>query len=149
LTLTAGPWSGAIIERLNKNDPEVTQYGPARIELDDGSTQSNPLATVYRLVGDIRGTGCENTTIPDNGTYCDGQVRAPNINTLSIKIGKTFKLGGTREFELGANIFNIFNWSGNHQFTYSAANRTYSANYAQLRSLQAPQGVQLTFRYRF
>jgi hypothetical protein len=110
---------------------------------------ANPLATVYRLVGENRGTGCELTTLPPNGTYCDGQGRAPTIHTLSINIGKAFSLGGIREFEVLGKIFNSFNWSGHHQFTYSGANRTWGSNYAQLRSLQNPRGFQLSLRFRF
>jgi hypothetical protein len=141
----AGPWSGALIDNVG-SDPI---YGPDRIELENGTTVANPLATSYRLVGENRGTGCELTTLPDNGTYCDGQARAPTIHTLSINLGKSFSLGGAREFEILAKIFNSLNWSGHHQFTYSGANRTYGSNYAELRSLQNPRGLQLSFRFRF
>jgi hypothetical protein len=144
-TANAGPWSGALIAQPGR-DP---LYGPERIELENGTTQANPLSTGYRLVGENRGTGCELTDLPDNGTYCDGQARAPTIHTLSINVGKSFALGGTREFEILAKIFNAFNWSGHHQFTYSGANRTHGANYAELRSLQMPRGVQFAFRFRF
>jgi hypothetical protein len=144
-TANAGPWSGAIIDNPGA-DPI---YGPSRYPLADGSTYANPLATAYRLVGATRGEGCELTTIPDNGTYCDGQVRAPTIHTLSLNVGKSFNVGGNREVEVLAKIFNAFNWSGHHQFTYSGANRSYGANYAELRSLQMPRGIQLSFRFRF
>lgn len=144
-TANAGPWTGALIARPGA-DPI---YGPPRIELANGTTQANPLATTYRLVGSNRGTGCELTDLPDNGTYCDGQGRAPTVHTLSINIGKYFDIGDTAEVGVTAKIFNSFNWSGHHQFTYSGANRTYGSNYAQLRSLQNPRGLQLSFRFRF
>ncbi len=124
-------------------------YGPSRITLADGSTHPNPLATTYRLIGADRGTGCELTNLPDNGTYCDGQARAPVIHNLSLNIGKGFSMGGSREFEVLGKIFNAFNWSGHHQMTYSGANRTYGSNYAELRSLQNPRGFQLSLRFRF
>ncbi|HSF19866.1 MAG TPA: TonB-dependent receptor [Vicinamibacteria bacterium] len=144
-TAQAGPWSGAIID-----DPGADPvYGPARVPLANGTTFPNPLATAYRLVGENRGTGCELTTLPDNGVFCDGQVRAPTIHTMSIKVGKIFSLGDTREFEIGGNIFNVFNAGNHHQFTYSGANRSFSANYAELRSLQAPVGFQLSLNVRF
>jgi hypothetical protein len=142
----AGAWSGALLDRLPAGDPT---YGPARFDLEGGGSAANPLATRYRLIGENRGLGCELTELPDNGTYCDGQARAPVIHTLSINIGKSFSLGGSREFELVGKIFNMFNWSGHHQMTYSGANLTYGSNYAQLRSLQNPRGFQLSFRFRF
>ena len=141
----AGPWSGPLIDNPGR-DPI---YGPSRITLADGSTQPNPLATTYRLLGADRGTGCELTNLPDNGTYCDGQARGPAIHNLSLNIGKSFSLGGSREFEITGKIFNAFNWSGHHQMTYSGANRAYGSNYAELRSLQNPQGFQLSLRFRF
>lgn len=144
-TANAGPWSGALIDRPGR-DPI---YGPSRVPLADGSTWANPLATSYRLVGTNRGTGCELTTLPDNGVSCDGQARAPTIHTLSLNIGKSFNLGGTSEVEVLAKIFNALNGSDHHQFTYSGANRVFSANYAELRSLQNPRGLQLSLRFRF
>ena len=148
-TSNAGPWSGALIDKLSSSDPEVTQFGPKKIILADGSNQSNPLATVYRLVGEDRGSGCELTTLPDNGTFCDGQARLPAVNTLGLNVGKVFHFATTQEFEVTASIFNVFNSSKHHQFTYSFANRVFSSNYAQQRNLQAAQALQLTFRWRF
>ena len=144
-TSNAGPWSGALIDNPGA-DP---LYGPNRIPLADGRTQANPLATVYRLVGDNRGEGCERTTLPENGVTCDGQARAPAINTLGVKIGKIFSFGEGREAEVAGNIFNLFNSSDHHQFTYAGANRTYANVYAELRSLQASRAFQLTFLFRF
>ena len=144
-TSNAGPWSGALIDNPGP-DPI---YGPNRIELADGRTTPNPLATVYRLVGEDRGSGCELTDLPNNGAFCDGQARAPAINTLGMKIGKIFRFGETSEVEVGGNFFNLLNSSGHHQFTYSAANRVFSNNYAQLRSLQSTRAFQLTLVFRF
>ena len=144
-TSNAGPWSGALLDNPGRDDI----YGPPRIELENGSTQSNPLATVYRLVGQDRGSGCVVGDLPANGTRCDGQARAPAINTLGLKIGKLFAFGDTQEFEIAGNFFNLLNSSGHHQFTYGGANRTWSSNYAQLRSLQATRGFQLTILFRF
>ena len=144
-TSNAGPWSGALIDNPGA-DPI---YGPNRVPLENGSTQANPLATVYRLVGDNRGTGCELTDLPANGVSCDGQARAPAINTLGLKIGKIFRIGDRQELEVGGNFFNLPNSSGHHQFTYSGANRTYSNNYAQLRSRQSTRAFQLTLLFRF
>jgi len=144
-TSNAGPWSGALLDNPG-NDPI---YGPERVPLDNGTTQENPLATVYRLVGENRGSGCPSTDLPANGVSCDGQARAPAINTLGLKVGKIFSFGDNQEFEIGANIFNLLNSSDHHQFTYGGANRVWSSNYAQLRSLQAARGFQLTLLFRF
>ncbi|MGH9323654.1 MAG: TonB-dependent receptor domain-containing protein [Vicinamibacteria bacterium] len=148
-TSGAGPWSGPLLDRLTSSDPEVTQYGPARISLADGSTQANPLATVYRLVGENRGRGCTDDILPDNGVYCDGQARGPSINTLGIKIGKVFSFAESQEFEVAGNIFNVLNASHHNQFTYANANRVFSPNFAEFRSLQAARGFQLTLLWRF
>ena len=144
-TSNAGPWSGALIDNPGR-DP---LYGPSRVPVADGSTQPNPLATAIRLVGEDRGSGCELTDLPANGVTCDGQARAPAINTLGLKIAKIFNFGDTGEFEVGGNFFNLLNSSGHHQFTYSGANRTFSNNYAQLRSLQSARAFQLTVLFRF
>lgn len=148
-TSNAGPWSGALIDRLSTSDPEVTQYGPSRVPLADGRLTTNPLSSVYRIVGENRGLGCDPAALPDNGAFCDGQARAPAINTLGIKIGKIFSFADNHEFEVAGNVFNLLNSSDHHQFTYSAANRVFSSNYAQLRSLQAARALQLTFLWRF
>lgn len=144
-TSNAGPWSGALIDNPGA-DPI---YGPSRVPIEGGGTQANPLATVYRLVGSDRGSGCDEGILPANGVSCDGQARAPAINTLGLKIGKVFRFAETAEFEVGGNFFNLLNSSDHHQFTYGGANRTYSSNYAQLRSLQAARGFQLTMIFRF
>ncbi len=60
-------------------------------------------------------------------TRSDGQVQAPPIKSLGLKIGKRFRLGGNREIELAANIFNVFNWGNHHQYTYAQANAVSSA----------------------
>jgi hypothetical protein len=133
-THNAGPWTGPLIDRLAKNDPDVTQYGPARIPLENGSTQRNPLATVYRFVGETRG---------------DGQIQAPSIKALGLKIGKRFRLGGARELEVAANVFNLFNWGNHHQYTYAGTNLLFSPNYLQMRNLQLARALQLTALFRY
>jgi hypothetical protein len=133
-TQYAGPWTGPLIDQLSKSDPEVTQYGPPRIRLDNGSTAANPLATIYRFVGEDRG---------------DGQVQAPAVKALGLKIGKRFNFWQERELEVSGSIFNLFNWGDHHQYTYSSANRVFSRNFLQLRNLQLARAFQLTFIFRF
>ncbi len=132
--LTAGPWTGPLLARVDANDPEVLQFGPSTVTTSTGFTASNPLAVTYRFVGPTRG---------------DGQIKAPDIHALGLKVGKTVELGGTRELELSANIFNLFNLSDHWQYNYSGANQSWNSNYLQLRNLQPPLGLQLTFVFRY
>ncbi len=71
------------------------------------------------------------------------------MKSLGLKIAKTIELGGRRELEVAANIFNLPNASGHHQYTYNGANQTWNSNYLQKRSLQSPRALQLTFVFRF
>ena len=74
-------------------------------------TASNPLATRVLHVYATRG---------------DGQVQAPAIKTLGLKIGKIFKFG-ERQFEVDANIFNVLNAGGFNQYSYNSAYQTWSS----------------------
>ncbi len=102
-----------------------------RIPLENGLWAPNPLATVYRFVGEDRAAG---------------QVQAPAIKSLGLKIGKRFRLGSERELELAANIFN---WGDHHQYRYAAANAVYSPILLQLRNLQTARALQLTAVFRY
>jgi hypothetical protein len=75
-TQNAGPWSGPLIDRLPPNDPDVTQYGPSRIQLENGLWAPNPLATVYRFVGEDRS---------------DGQVQAPSLTATFMSFPPAWK----------------------------------------------------------
>ena len=79
----------------------------------------------------------------------DGQVQAPTIRSLGLKIGKRFRIGSRQELELAANIFNVFNWGDHHQYTYNSANAVYSPNFLQLRNLQTARSLQLTAIFRY
>ena len=129
-TMNAGPWSGPPISRLDSEDPDVVRWGP-------GSTangQTNPLSTRYRIVGADRG---------------ELQVQAPTVTTLGINLGRIFQVGDRGTIEVTAKIFNILNGHDHHQFTYNAANRTFSTNFLELRSLQAARAIQLATVVRF
>jgi hypothetical protein len=133
LTIQAGPWSGPLIRQLAANDPEIAQFGPTTFVLPNGTIQPNPLSTRNRLAYSTRG---------------EGQIQAPAVKTLGLKIGKVFRFG-TRQFELAGTIFNILNAGGFNQFTYSTAYATYSPNFLQMRSRQNPRALQLTMVARF
>jgi hypothetical protein len=133
-TQLAGPWSGPLLEKLDKNDPDVLQFGPAKVVSETGSVQSNPLATIYRFVGPTRG---------------DGQVKKSDVMRIGLKVAKTIALGGTRELELGASIFNLPNLSGHHQYKYVGANQTWSPHFLKEQNRQSPRALQLTFVFRY
>ena len=133
-TVEAGPWSGPLVQRLAANDPQVTMFGPSTFTLANGTTQSNPLSTRFRFVNATRG---------------DGQVMAPPAKALGLKIGKKIKLGGSRQAEVAANVFNITNAGDFTQYNYSGANETFNPNYLQMRNQQPARALQATFIYRF
>ncbi len=130
LTMNAGPWSGPPISRLAADDPNVTQWGPGQAE----NGQTNPLSTRYRIVGADRG---------------ELQVQSPTVTTLGVNLGKNFDLGDMGTLEFTAKVFNILNGNNHHQFTYSAANRTFSSNFLEMRSLQAARAIQIATVLRF
>jgi hypothetical protein len=133
LTIQAGPWSGALLRQVPANDPDIARFGPTSFRLPNGTTQPNPLSTRNRFVYDTRG---------------EGQILAPAVKTLGVKVGKVFRFG-ERQVEVAGNVFNIFNAGGFHQFTYSTAYATYSPNFLQMRSRQNPRSLQLTTVVRF
>ena len=128
--MVAGPWSGPIVTLLAANDPQVLQYGPARTS----NGQNNPLATRMRFVFPTRG---------------EGQVEAPAVKTLGLKIGKKIKLVRGSELELAGSVFNLFNAGNYFQYNYSGANETFNPNFLQMRNQQAARAFQATVVLRF
>ncbi|HXH06934.1 MAG TPA: TonB-dependent receptor [Vicinamibacterales bacterium] len=133
-TIQAGPWSGAILRQLPANDPDVLRFGPARFTLPNGTTQPNPLATRNRYVYRTRG---------------EGQLQAPAIHTVGLKVGKVVRLGGGREVEIAGNVFNLFNAGRFTQFSYNSAYQSWSTNFLQMRNRQPARAFQLTAILRY
>ena len=133
-TMQAGPWSGAILKQLSATDPDIAKYGPATFRLPNGSIESNPLSTRNRYVYSTRG---------------EGQIQAPAIMNLGVKVGKIVKLPGSREVELAGNIFNVFNDGAFTQYTYNSAYQSWSPNFLQMRNRQPARAFQLTTVFRF
>ena len=131
-TLSQGSFNGVIKDRLSKADPT---YGPSRFTLPNGTTQSNPLATRYRIVFPTRG---------------EGQFKAPNIHNMNLKIGKEFDITDSQAVELSFNIMNIANSNNFYQWE-SGANRKYQTSRYQtgMRSLQPARAMQLFLKYSF
>lgn len=133
-TVEAGPWSGAIVDLLPVGDPVLAAFGPSTFRLPNGTVASNPLATRMRFV---------------NGTRGNGQVMAPAVKTLGLKIGKIIRLGGSHQTEIAANVFNLFNAGNYTQYNYSGASEKFNPNYLQMRNQQSSRALQATVVYRF
>ncbi|MGH9349884.1 MAG: TonB-dependent receptor domain-containing protein, partial [Vicinamibacterales bacterium] len=143
-TILAGPWSGPIVDQVPVGDSQLAAFGPASVRLANGSLQNNPLSTRLRFVGDTpRGT------FPENQTRGEGQVQAPAIKTLGLKIGKIVKLPGSVEVEVAGNIFNLLNNGDYTQYNYSGANERFNPNFLQMRNQQAARAFQGTLVVRF
>jgi hypothetical protein len=133
VTVQAGPWSGAILRQLPVNDPDVLRFGPPSFALPDGTTAPNPLATRNRYVYETRG---------------EGQVQAPTITTVGVKVGKIFRFWGA-EVELAGNLFNLLNAGDFTQYSYNSAYQSWSPNFLQMRNRQPARAFQLTTLLRF
>jgi len=143
-TILAGPWTGPIVDQLAENDPAIAVFGPGSFTLANGTTANNPLATRMRFVG---GPG---TAFPANVTRGDGQVQAPAIKTLGLKIGKNIRLGGTYQVEVAGNILNLVNNGDYTQYNYNGANERFNTdNFLRMRNQQAARAFQGTLVFRF
>jgi hypothetical protein len=132
-TFQAGPWSGSPLYQLAANDPDVLRYGPASITLANGTTQPNPLATRNRYVFSSRG---------------EGQVQAPLITTVGMKIGKVVRIQ-RYELEIAGNIFNLLNGGNYTQYSYNSAYQSWSSNFLLMVNQQPARAFQLTVVGRF
>ncbi|HUE89351.1 MAG TPA: TonB-dependent receptor [Vicinamibacterales bacterium] len=143
-TILAGPWSGPLVDQLPVGHPSLAVYGPSTFRLANGTNASNPLSTRLRFV---------NSTTPgefsENATRGEGQVQAPAVKTLGLKIGKTIRLGGSRDIELAGNIFNLLNAGDRTQYNYSGANERFNPNFLLMRNQQAARGFQATVVFKF
>ena len=132
-TFQAGPWSGAPLYQLAANDPDVLRYGPATFTLANGSTAANPLATRNRYVFSDRG---------------EGQMQAPMITTLGLKIGKVVTYQ-RYSVEIAGNIFNLLNGGDYTQYSYNSAYQSWSSNFLLMVNQQPARAFQLTVVGRF
>ena len=132
-SILPGLWSGAIVERLAANDPNVLQFGPATVVSSTGVRQPNPLANRVRFVYPTRG---------------ENQVHLPAAHQLGLKAGKRFSLGGMRHVEVAMNVLNLLN-GGRGQTWESGANQTYSPNFMKTSGIQPSRAFQLDTMFRF
>jgi hypothetical protein len=131
-TLNQGSYTGVVKNRLPKADPT---FGPTKFTLPNGSRQSNPLATRYRIHFPTRG---------------EGQYKAPDVHNLNLKIGKEIAFSDSQSIEISFNIMNLTNANSFYQWQ-SGANRIWvkSRYQTQMRSLQPARAVQMFLKYSF
>jgi hypothetical protein len=132
-TFQAGPWSGSPLYQLAANDPDVLRYGPATFTLANGSTAANPLATRNRYVFNNRG---------------EGQIQAPTITTLGLKVGKVLRYQ-RYQVEVAGNLFNLLNGGNYTQYSYNSAYQSWSSNFLLMVNQQPARAFQLTIVGRF
>jgi hypothetical protein len=128
--IQAGGYLGTPKSKVAAPDPT---YGPATFTLANGTTQSNPLATVFRIACTTRGD-CQ--PINDTDRY------------LQLHVGRIFKIRGSQDFEPAINVFNLFN-TGAYQQWNTGANDVYATTYLSVFNRQPPRAFQLSFKYRF
>ncbi len=128
----AGPWLGYELERLDRNDPDVTRFGPGRVPVE-GGFQTNPLSTTSRIIAENRGV----------------QRQAPTIRIFSMTFAKAFRFADTQEVEVTASIFNVFNSDVFWQWNYRGGTQNWNPNYLTFLNRNEPRGLQLQFNYRF
>ncbi|MFN2446743.1 MAG: TonB-dependent receptor domain-containing protein, partial [Vicinamibacterales bacterium] len=143
-TILAGPWSGPVVDVLPVNDPQLAVFGPATFRLPNGTTVANPLSTRMRFTGGDAPIGAN-----ANPTRGDGQVQAPAIKTLGLKVGKTINIGGSRQVELSGDLFNLLNDGNYTQYNYSGANERFNPVFLQMRNQQPARAFQATAVFRF
>jgi len=134
-TIIAGTWNGPPLIQLDRNDPQVLQFGPSTVTSSSGARQSNPLATRIRFLG---------------ATRADGQTRNKDVHTVGIKIGKRVNLGQGRNIEASLDVYNLLNAGHYTEWARTGPNRVYNpASYLTLTNPQTPRAAQLGLILRF
>ena len=134
-TIIAGTWQGPPLIQLAANDPRVTVFGPTTVRSSTGVSQPNPLSTRIRFQG---------------ATRAEGQVRAPDVHTIGVKLGKKVSLGGRRNLEASVDIYNLLNAGNYTEYSRTGPNRVYNpASYLTYTNPQTPRAAQLGLTVRF
>jgi hypothetical protein len=77
-------------------------------------------------------------------------VKHPDVHTVGIRAGKRIQLGGSRNVEVSAEVFNLLNAGNFTDYTRNGANRIYSpSTYLQLSNPQTPRALQTQVIFRF
>ena len=134
-TIVAGNWTGPVINQLPANSPSIAVFGPSTVVSSTGVRQSNPLATRIRFYYPTRG---------------EGQPRAADVHIVGIKLGKRIDIGGGRNVELSAEVFNLLNGGRFTEFSRQGANRFYNPQtFATYTNPQTPRAMTLQTVVRF
>ena len=126
--------SGPILAQLAANDPEVTRFGPATFVSPSGRTLSNPLATTLRFAYPTRS---------------EGQLKLPNMQTFSMRVGKSVSLGGARKLSVDVNIFNVTNNADAQNWAGGAWQNYNTVAFGQPGAIQRSRSYQLDATFRF
>ena len=54
-------------------------------------------------------------------------MKAPDVHTLNVKVGRTFAIGNARNLDLSANVFNLYNWRRLYGVPRTGPNRIYKS----------------------
>ena len=127
--IQAGDYSGIISDRPGV-DPI---FGPGKITLANGTTQSNPLANARRFHGANRG---------------DGQIANEVVRYLNVTVARTFEAGGGHELEVSVGMFNLLN-SGAHSNYSRGSGERYATSYLRVFNRYAPRVFSVGLKYRF
>ena len=127
--IQAGGYLGPVVIQNPTGDPI---FGPARVTLDNGTTQPNPLATSWRFA---------------YGTRSDGQLLNETTRYLQMNLGRAFKFG-RQSIDVGFGVFNVFN-TGAHTQWNTGANRLNNTLYLSRFNRHPPRAFQLTLGYKF
>ena len=135
----AGGWVGPIVTQLPRADPV---FGPALVTLANGTTQSNPLATIIRY--------CGSATLPcdANPIRANGQTRNEDERYLQLHVTREFSVGAQHRFMAGVNIFNVLNNGAETQWN-TGANQIYSPNYLSRFNRTSSRQAQVNFKFSF
>jgi hypothetical protein len=77
-------------------------------------------------------------------------VKAPDVHTLNVKVGRTFEMGNARNLELSANVFNLLNGGDYTEYARTGPNRIYNpASYLTYTNPQTPRALQIEAVVRF
>jgi hypothetical protein len=71
------------------------------------------------------------------------------VKAIGLRLAKIVTLGGSREFEVAGNVFNLLNAGNYYQYNYSGANEKFNPNFLQMRNQQPARAFQLTGVFRF
>lgn len=126
-TMQSGRWSGPIFTHVDDPDPA---FGPPTLELSNGRTVSNPLATTTRFAYATRG---------------EGQLSTEALHVLNVRVGRDVTIAAAHVF-VYVDVFNVPN-AGIMQGIVSTD--VTSSSFGAGGSRQLPRACQVSARVSF